>query len=149
MTAQPYFAFGSNMLEREILHHTPHAQSLGCAVLRGYRLAFTRWSAKRGGGVADIVEHPTGEVWGVLYEVPDDELHALDAKEGVPTAYRRMTVREEDAAGVECDAMAYEVVDRTGPYAPTAIYLAIIIEGAREHGLPAWYVEGLTSLASA
>jgi cation transport regulator ChaC len=145
MEKQPYFAFGSNMLERELLAHAPGARSLGGGVLRGYRLAFTRWSERRGGGVADIVEDAGGEVWGVLYEVPVDELPALDAKERVPTAYRRTTVRVEDAGGRALDAMAYEVVDRTGAYAPAASYLAIVIEGAREHWLPTWYVEGLAA----
>ena len=149
METQPYFAFGSNMSERELLAHTPGARSLGRAVLRGYRLAFTRWSERRGGGVADIVEDPEGVVWGVLYEVPVDELPALDAKESVHTAYRRTTVRAEDAAGLTRDAMAYEVVDKTGSYAPATDYLAIVVDGAREHALPAWYLEELAALGGA
>ena len=149
METQLYFAFGSNMLERELVAHTPGARSLGEAVLRGYRVAFTRWSERRGGGGADIVEDPNGEAWGVLYEVPDDELPALDAKEGVPTAYRRTTVCVEDAAGVARYVMAYEVVKQPGSYAPAAGYLDIVIEGAREHGLPAWYVERLAALRGA
>ena len=63
-----YFAYGANMDVEKMTTRCPGAKFVGCAVLRGYRLAFTLesefWIWK--GGVGDIVKDTKGEVWGLV-----------------------------------------------------------------------------------
>ena len=57
---------------------------MGVACLRGYQLAFTRYSSTWGGGVADIIPAVGSEVWGLVYGLTDENLEALDVYEGYP-----------------------------------------------------------------
>ena len=144
-----YFAYGSNLSFRQFRRRCPGATVVGRARLPGYRLAFTRYSTKRKGGVADIVPQPDAEVWGALYEIDDAGLAVLDGFEGVPRAYRRETVRVIGDEGVEREALTY-IANRTGEFAPSQEYLSIIARGARDHDLPEEYiraVEGVRTLA--
>lgn len=137
-----YFAYASNMDSRTFARRCPKANALGRARLRGYRLAFSRYSKQRRGGSADVVEDGSAEVWGVLYEVHDECLAAMDGVEGVPTAYRRETVQVLDDAGQAHDALTY-VANRTGEFLPSKQYLEVIVGGARANGLPEEYIQAL------
>ena len=137
-----YFAYGSNMHLRMFRRRCPGAKPLGPALLRGYRVEFTRYDRTRKGGVADIVPEPGAEVWGALYEIDQSCFAALDDYEGAPRAYRRETLRVIDGAGLEREAVTY-VGNKTGDFAPSRQYLAQITRGARDHGLPEEYVRGL------
>ncbi len=134
-----YFAYGSNLDFRRFRRRCPGAAVVGRARLPDHQLAFTRYSRAEKGGVADIVPEPCASVWGVLYEIDEACLDALDGHEGAPRAYRRETIRVIDDAGMEREAVAY-VANRTGEFAPSRQYLAQITRGAREHGLPEEYV---------
>jgi gamma-glutamylcyclotransferase (GGCT)/AIG2-like uncharacterized protein YtfP len=130
------FAYGSNMASSEIGAFAPEARFVGAARLPGYRLELRRRSVRWGGGAVDIVPEPSGEVWGALYELPDDALELLDAKEGEGIAYRRREVRVEHDGGAR-EAIAYEVIDREPEEVPcTPEYARLLVEGARERGLP-------------
>jgi gamma-glutamylcyclotransferase (GGCT)/AIG2-like uncharacterized protein YtfP len=123
----------------------PGARPLGPALLRGYRMEFTRYDRTRKGGVADIVPEPGAEVWGALYDIDDACLVTLDRHENVPRAYRREPVRVIDDAGAEREAQTF-VANQTGHFAPSRQYLGIIVQGARDHGLPEAYVESLQQM---
>jgi cation transport regulator ChaC len=142
-----YFAYGSNLLQEEIARWCSHATALAVAKLNGHRLDFTRYSEARGGGVADIVPDDDDAVWGVLYEVPENELRRLDQKEGVPRAYERHTVETEMAGGRRVRAMTYVVVDKSHYRPPSATYLGIMLKGARSRKLPDAYIEKMESFS--
>ena len=78
----PYFAYGSNMNERQFVDRCPSARFVGIATLRDHRLQFTRRSINRGCGVADAVAAQGHRMWGVVYEMPDADLPNLDRSEG-------------------------------------------------------------------
>ncbi|GAB6936033.1 gamma-glutamylcyclotransferase [Calditerricola yamamurae] len=126
-----YFAYGSCMNQADLARSEPRAVYVGPAVLRNFRLAFSRYSFSRGGGVADIVRALGEWVEGVLYEVPDFEL--LDRREGAPLFYRRRRVRVYPKAlgGRWRWAWTYEVVDKAPvEIAPSPEYAQLIWEGA-------------------
>ena len=137
-----YFAYGSNLDLVRFRRRCPGAVVIGRARLPDYQLAFTRYSRSERGGVADIVPQPGAEVWGALYEIDEACLGTLDEYEGAPRAYRRETVRVVDDEGVEREGMAY-VANRTGAFAPSRQYLAVVARGARAHGLPKEYVQAI------
>jgi gamma-glutamylcyclotransferase (GGCT)/AIG2-like uncharacterized protein YtfP len=128
------FAYGSNMSEIDAL--CPGAEYLGPARLDGRRLAFLRRSIRWGAGVADIAPDPGSHVWGALFELPDDCLAALDAKEGEGFAYRRVEL-ELAQDGTAVQAQAYELIERAArEIPPRPEYVALLVEGARARGLP-------------
>ncbi len=147
MSLPPYFAYGSNMASSQMADRCPGAVCLGVARLPGYRLAFDAWSNRRGGLVADVLPAPGSDVWGVLWQVTDEHAEALDRYEGVARGqYRREDVRVESAAGETIEAFAYVICD-PGEEGPTTDgYRALLLEGAREHGLPAGWVKAIEAV---
>ena len=120
----------------------PAHRVLGPAELPGHRLAFLRRSIRWGAGVVDIVPAPGRSVWGVLYELPLGP-GELDAKEGEGFAYRRRDV-EVLRDGSPFVAVAYEVMEKEPvEVPPRSDYVELLVTGAREHGLPDHYIEGL------
>jgi gamma-glutamylcyclotransferase len=132
-----YFAYASNMDPDTFRRRCPAAKALGPARLAGYRLAFTRYSRQRRGGSADVVIDPASDVWGVLYEIDDACLAAMDKAEGVPRAYRREWI-EVIVDGKPRRAITY-VANKTGDFRPNKSYLEVILRGAKAHGLPEEY----------
>ncbi len=142
-----YFAYGSNLSSRVIDAWCPGARFVGPGRLDGFRLAFLRRSARWKAGAADVVEAPGHAVWGALYAVTRAELEALDRKEFVAhSGYRRRTITVVHD-GAEVRAATYEVVDKArDELTPRADYLALMLEGARERGLPADWIAELEAL---
>ena len=73
-----YFAYGSNLDWAQMKQRCPLAKFVCRAKLPAHRLAFTLKSAKRDCGVADVLPDQAKDVWGVVYELPDNELKNLD-----------------------------------------------------------------------
>jgi len=144
-----YFAYGSNMSARQMATRCPGATAYGPARLEGYRLAFDLPSRHWGGWVADVLPEPGSTVWGVLWRLHPEHWAILDDYEDVDEQrYRRLTLEVVSADGWPVRAQLYRVVTPRGEGRPSARYLATLLEGAREHGLPAEYVAWLQSLAS-
>jgi gamma-glutamylcyclotransferase (GGCT)/AIG2-like uncharacterized protein YtfP len=76
-----YFAYGSNMQAPQMKERCPSAKFVCRAKLPSHRLAFTLRSCSRRCGVADILRDETNEVWGVVYELLENELENLDKDE--------------------------------------------------------------------
>jgi gamma-glutamylcyclotransferase len=146
-----YFAYGSNMAANVIARLCPQHRFLGPARLEDYRLAFTRRSVRTGSGVADIVHAPGQRVWGVLYEISDDELAAIDRKEGYGWAYTRVTLPVRlEANDAEHHAAVYTVLSKeSAEIPPSRQYLGQIASAARERGLPGRYIEQLKAVCTA
>lgn len=126
-----YFAYASCMNGKSLAKSGVRATFLGTAALPDYHLAFTRYSRKSRGGVADIVQRSGAVVEGVLWDVSD--FRALDKREGAPHTYRRRQVRVFFHEGqVWKRAWTYEVVRKsTFDYPPSPRYARLIWTGAR------------------
>lgn len=119
-----YFAYGMNTNIEQMSQRCPAAISLGMAELPDYELAFR--------GCADI--HPTpGEVMqGVLWNITDDCLAALDVLEGYPSYYTRYEV-EVFHDGEYKRALVYKM-NAGDLFPPNAGYLRMLFEGYSDHG---------------
>lgn len=135
-----YFAYGSCMCPDEISRDVEQFVVVGRAVVRGFRLGFTRYSRHRRGGVADLVPDIDAETEGVLYRLPRSVLPSLDEREGAPDHYRRdfIGVRTED--GKLHDRVLTYVVVRKSPtdFAPHPDYAAPVIKGAEMYLSPGY-----------
>lgn len=143
-----YFAYGSNMLTTRLRPRCPGAMVLGRAVAEGYVLEFSKPSID-GSGKATLREAVARWASGVLFEIPKAELGALDAHEGLGNGYDR-----NDAfpvrfigSGKIVQASTYLATSRDSSLLPYDWYLALVIAGAREHGLENDYVAMLRAVA--
>jgi gamma-glutamylcyclotransferase len=138
-----YFAYGSNMLHQRLRARVPSAEPLAIGELDGYRLAWHK-VGRDGSGKCDVVSvpDPAAIVHGVLYEIAAEHKPALDAAEGLHRGYALewFSVR---AGGVERQAFAYVATHVDPALQPYSWYHALVVAGARQHGLPASYLQRL------
>jgi gamma-glutamylcyclotransferase len=148
-----YFAYGSNMNWNQMCNRCPSARFISVAHAEGHKLEFNRFSEKRGCGVADIVANSENDVWGAVFEIPNDEIGELDKSEG----YRVGRPREKNSyerrlLDVICQGSGksritvstYFVVEKSKyPLKPSIEYKAKILDGARHWRLPAYYIDEL------
>jgi Uncharacterized conserved protein len=126
-----YAAYGSCMLPESLAEDVQNLALLGPVVIPDYRVAFTRYSNNRRGGVADLLHTPGHMAEGILYWIPVTELGHLDAREGAPYAYRRTTINVQ-CDGLQLDVMTYEVCQKSKEeFAPHSDYSSLILEGAK------------------
>jgi gamma-glutamylcyclotransferase (GGCT)/AIG2-like uncharacterized protein YtfP len=128
------------------------------AKLPSHRLAFTLRSFSRGCGVADILLDEAKDVWGVVYELPENELEHLDKSEdfrpGRPNDQNEYT-RENHHVWPESDSnrrllvSLYRGHPQPNPPLPNSEYKNLIVEGARHWQLPADYIQELESIQTA
>lgn len=146
-----HLAYGSNMAAEVMEGLCPRNRFLGVARLSGYRLAFTRRSIRTGTGVADVIPARNQTVWGALYEIEDDELTAIDRKEGYGWAYTRVMCRALlEAGGQGQMAVVYTVhVKEPAEIMPSRQYLDRLIAAAHERRLPKAYAEKLEAMVVA
>ena len=130
----------------------PRARFHCLASLSDHILDFTRESPSRRCGVADVVGHDGGMVYGVVYQVSDQDIALLDRLEGFAPgvdAYRR-TEREVTTLKPPIGTLRvelYEVARKVPFVAPSRQYLELLVDGADYWGLPATYIEQLRAFA--
>jgi hypothetical protein len=141
-----YFAYGSNLHLPQLRERAPSAKPVGVGRLTDHRLAFTRQSTRWDGLAADILSTPGSSVFGAVVSISRDDLDGLDRSEYLGVGYRR--IRVFPRLGIPSGpvgAFTYEVIDKQSEGKPPSDYLATILIGARELGLPpAWigFLEG-------
>lgn len=144
-----YFAYGTNMERFWFKKRCPKAKFVSAAVLRDHDVTFARSSSMWGGGTADLKPTPGAVVEGVLWEVSEQDLKALDQYEGVPSDYIRKTVTVETKDGKTHQAHIYFVAQPGGYRPPSKRYMRLLIQGAEEHGLSDEYVRRLEAIKTA
>jgi len=116
------------------------------ARLENYELVFNKMA--RGGTATANIRPAAGKVvCGVLYQIPESSLRALDRFESAPEHYRRIEVTVTDSAGNKLPAQAYIATKVEPGLRPASHYLRTILEGAGEHGLPEEYIGAVKAAA--
>jgi gamma-glutamylcyclotransferase len=146
-----YFAYGSNMQTATFCGRRGiEFVRARAARVPGWRLVLDKPPLLPiGESFANIVPDPTSAVLGVAYEISADALASIDLTEGVLIGnYQRWVVAAEllDATPARVDAFTLMSERRDPALIPSTRYMALLIDGALEHGLPAEYVDFLRSL---
>ena len=137
-----YFAYGSNMLSRRMCARIPSARAVGTAWIDEHRLSLAK-AGRDGSGKATLVADPDACVWGVLYAIDPAHWKKLDDFEpGYTRTALVVTTRSRERVG----ASTYLAPPTASDPVAFAWYKRFIVDGAREHGLPAPYVESLRRL---
>jgi len=139
-----YFAYGSNMQSATFRgRRRLEPAEARSGLLRGYGLCFDIpiGSGKR--GVANLCVAADASLWGVLYLLTAKQHAHLDRTEGVPNGlYRRVQV-EVEVSGEIVVAETLISERRDAARLPSFRYRALLLDGAREHGLPEDWVRTL------
>ncbi len=141
-----YLAYGSNMWPRRLEARLGFCRVLGQACVDGYALRFHK-SGKDGSGKCDACR--TGRdgdrLYGVVYEVSDDQKRALDHIEGIGYWSEQLTVRS--AVG-RIDAALYRAAPDfiDARLRPFCWYKALVLAGATSANLPADYLFQIASV---
>jgi gamma-glutamylcyclotransferase (GGCT)/AIG2-like uncharacterized protein YtfP len=144
--SQNIFAYGSNMCSGRLRNYGVSPRGAGrAAVLTGYQLLFNKRSSSDDSGKANVQPRAGSEVWGVLYTISDADLQRLDEGE---VGYHRVPLRIQMPTGTDVEAWVYvsSAPDRDPALRPYTWYQRFLVEGAREHSLPADYIVALEGI---
>lgn len=140
-----YFSYGSNMLSGRLKDRCPSARPLGVAQLSGHELRWHKRS-RDGSGKCDVVPSSNGQVvFGVVYEIVESERADLDRAEGCGNGYVRTNV-QVNLNGEAVTASTYVATKVDPNIKPYTWYKALVVAGAKEHGLPADYIASLETV---
>ena len=122
-----YFSYGMNTNVSEMAYRCPGAVSLGHARLVDHVFRFAYH--------ADVEACEGSYVDGVLWEINETQLQALDQLEGYPHYYDRsaLTVMHQDRA---CQALTYRMQPGHPGAAPSDRYFGLVLEGYQQHNAP-------------
>jgi gamma-glutamylcyclotransferase len=119
------------------------------AVLKDYDLIFDFPSRWWGGRVAGLCEKKGSAVYGRLFEISAKNWPVVQHKEGVVTGMSVEIKIKVEADGKEFEATAFvtspQRASTEGPVSER--YVAALIDGAQQAGLPAEYIQSLPSKA--
>jgi hypothetical protein len=143
-----YFAYGSNMDPAQMRERCAGSRARAIGFLADYRLAFPRWSPRRGHAVASIEARPGASVWGVLYDMTADDWTSLHPYEGHISEGHADNRYDLIRVEVVCEAtpvtarsyIAMPDRSRRDPGLTSVRYMRQLIDGATAHGLPADYI---------
>ncbi|UJR83072.1 gamma-glutamylcyclotransferase family protein [Sandaracinus amylolyticus] len=143
-----YFAFGANTC-RDVLVRRRRIRPISseAASLRDHRLAFVQ----RGipliePAFASVLPQLGATVHGVLHVLHDDDMERLDRHESA--GYARVE-REVHARERVMRAFVYVTRTPTLGLRPSRRYRDLLVRGAREHGLPASWIDELERIPTA
>ena len=150
------FAYGSNLDFSQMRERCPSTQFVCKAVLKDYILHFPRFSRGRNCGVSGIAPSLGRNVWGVVYEISELDLAALDTNEGYRSgrssdrnAYNRQTgvvFKDGDPNQPVWVEIYFAVAQANPPYLPNLVYKNLIVSGAKFWNLPAEYIAELENI---
>ena len=86
-------------------------------------------------------------VHGVVFEIAMLDKPALDLAEGLGMGYREQLVQVDGAQGA-IQAWTYRATNIDRLALPYTWYKALVIAGAREHGLPRSYIDAIEAVAT-
>lgn len=145
-----YFAYGAN-INRALMHlKCGNPQVLGIARLEGHRVDFFGYSRTWDGAVETVIPDSQSAVWGVLYRLEAYDWERLDncedARADGTGEYFHYPVEVSVDGEAPVAATIYKKARLGQPEIPSTQYLNVILEGAREQGLPDEYVAALAAV---
>jgi len=135
-----YFAYASNMNKQQMAERCPGCKFLNRAYLENFKYFYDQHPESKIGAKANIFPSRDDKVWGALFEINGNHLMSMDHHEGYPKQYQREVVTVRDDAGESYEAWVY-FRPAQKPGKPSAQYLEIVKQGARDSGLPEDYIK--------
>ena len=128
-----YFAFGSNLNQKQMKKRCKDSKYIGCYSLKNYKLVFRNYFL--GGGVADIQKDKNSTVLGAIYKISKKDEKELDVYEDYPKTYIKKYFK---LLGKK--VMFYYMPKKTMHVPPSKRYLNLIIQGYKDCGYKNNYI---------
>ena len=140
------FSFGSNMSSNRLLARLPNVKRVGTAVLKGYELTFDMLF-KDGSGKCSICPSDKEDalVYGVIYELNEEEKAILDGIEGV--GYDCVDIAPTLLTGETVTAHCYIANTHNSDVLPYDWYIKHVHRGSLEAGVPKEYSDAILNRA--
>lgn len=145
-----YFAYGSNMSVKRLTDRVSSARKIVNCELKGHKLAFHKINKNDGSAKCDIPlsDSDLSTVFGVIFDVADEQISVLDRAEGLGNGYESKEVVLIEPSGALITAMTYYATSIDDSLKPYHWYKHHVLVGARENGLPESYVDFIESVES-
>jgi len=129
-----YFAYGSNLLLKQMQLRCPDHRIIGQGKLTGYRWLITSR------GYASIVKSAAAHVLGIVYDLSETDIQALDSYEGVKQGsyYKQQVFVQVNDRDMPCMTYIDPVIEEGVPHQE---YITRINHGIQDAGLPEEYIE--------
>ncbi|MEP6477305.1 MAG: gamma-glutamylcyclotransferase family protein [Actinomycetota bacterium] len=131
-----YFAYGALMGTSSMYVACPEARKVGPARLDGYRVEFNVASRQWAGGAVNAMPDPDGTIWGVLWDIPDEDFARFDTFQGSDASLDvRVDVEVEGPVG-RVAARTFRVDSHSAYIRPTEAYMRHLQKAISTQGLP-------------
>ncbi len=137
-----YVAYGSNLHPRRLRERIPSARLLTTSLLPGWSLRFHKRS-NDGSGKCNIVAGGDG-VHVAIFEISATDKLTLDSIEGLGVGYAGIVLDFPEMGGCHSYVAQPSHIDES--LDPYDWYKELVLLGARVHGFPEAYVDGIRSL---
>jgi gamma-glutamylcyclotransferase len=132
-----FFLYADNLNPTQLKRRAPEHKFLFKAYLQDHTVGLPRFSSQWRCGLASIIPSQGERVWGVVFEITDEDLKLLDAFGGeVPEgAYRHLeinVVTEED----QKELVTTHVAQNIGKFKAKEHYLDFVVKGLKHWELP-------------
>jgi len=139
-----YFAYGSNMSSKRLKKRVYSCKPFRIAKVLDMQVVFNK-AGKDGSAKANLIPFPGHVAWGYLYKIDEKDCSILDDCE---KGYDREYVVVEDDKGFAQCVLTYVSKQLTDDQRAYERYKNLVVEGAKEHHLPAEHIVYLESLGS-
>ena len=137
------FCYGSNMSSERITERCSSSRFISRAKVIGWKLLFNK-KGKDGSGKANLVCTGDGSlVWGVIFDISEDQKPILDKFEGLGKGYDELKLLVISDLGEEIECVCYIATDDKyleKSLKPHEWYKEFCLVGAREHNIPQDYI---------
>jgi len=140
------FSYGSNMYSKRLIKRVPSAKILGIGKSQGFKIEFSKRSKDKSGKATLIrTTNKSDIIWGTISNILKKEKHLLDEAEGLGKGYNKKSIPIKIETGEDICPIAYIAEDSyiDKELIPYKWYKTLVIEGAKENGLPEKYIEKL------
>ena len=128
-----YFAFGSNLNQKQMKKRCKDSKYIGCYSLNNYKLVFRNFYL--GGGVADVQKQKKSTVLGAIYQISKSDEKKLDIYEDFPILYKKIYFKYYNRK-----IMSYIMTKKSVFRYPTEKYLNVIKQGYKDCDLNKSYL---------
>lgn len=138
------------MSRKRLAARVPSAKFNTIATLLSHELKFHKISTMDGSGKCDIsaTENSSNIVIGVIFEIDEHEKSELDKKEGLHFGYEEKGVDLTTPDGQSLKAFTYYATNINESLKPYHWYKEHVLRGAKENGLPEYYVKAIETVES-
>jgi len=140
------FSYGSNMYSKRLIERVQSAEIIGIGKSQGFKIEFSKKSKDKSGKATLIrTTNKLDIIWGTISTILKKEKPLLDKAEGLGEGYNVECIHVKTETCVDIYPITYIAEDSyiDKKLIPYSWYKTLVIEGAKENGLPEKYIEKL------